>query len=98
MPCLLKFQIGTKKAQISRLSGISDPETALFDYCVRMSKEWPSSSEEWMKRAEQVANGKVTDHFFAVWLNRRSDHEEFGELAKTLAKEYFSADKSNELV
>ena len=47
--------------------------------------------DEWYKRAEQVMNGIVTDEYFAIWLNRRGDNEEYGKFARELADAYFSS-------
>ena len=71
----------------------NDSQTSLFDYCMMMGEKYPHSKEEWDSRAQQIINNEVTDYFFAVWLNRMSENENFGLLAKNLAQKYF---KKNE--
>ena len=75
--------------KIYRIAGESDQGTNLFDYCVKMSENFTENFDEWMRRAEQVANGKVVDISFAIWLRRRADDDKFGDLANKMASEYF---------
>jgi len=65
----------------------------LFDFLTRASEHNPKYKEAFLKRAEQVANGVVTDEHFAMWLGRMRDHKDFGKLASELADAYWKLHK-----